>query len=202
VLCFNSIKIFPMASDFVYFLSSLPALSFGGAASAMSYAQFQQQCADRLQEEEWAVIQVLTLKPGVVAEQLAQRYEVLQKWYAWMTVMLNAQVQWRARRLERDGNRYLKSESDAFPGDLKRLETVLALPEAAQRQEGWEAMQWDFLSNLEAGRYYDFQCVLIYALKLMILDARRGYDKARGQQVATEVIEKILAGAKANRKTD
>lgn len=168
----------------------------------MTYEQFQQQCADRLQEEEWAVVHVLTLKPGVVAQQLAVRYSVLQRWYSWMTVMLNAQVQWRARRLERDGNRWLKSENDAFPGDLKRLETVLALPEASQRQEGWEAMQWDFLSNLEAGRYYDFECVLIYALKLMILEQRRNYDKERGQQVATEVIEKILSSAALVRNTD
>ena len=188
-----------MGTDFVYFLASLPALSFSNPAGAPELAQFRQLCIDRLAPEESAVIRVLPLLPGPIASQLGSRHEVLRQWYAWMTVLLNAQVQWRARRLDGGVNGWRRPEEEAFPGDLKRLETVLALPEPSQRQDGWEAMQWDFLSGLEATRYYDFQKLLIYALKLLLLEKRRSYDRRRGRQVMDDILDRLVAEAAGKR---
>ena len=188
-----------MASDFVYFLSSLPELAFSRPEQAPAPGDFVADCKARLSPAEASVVEAVSLRPVPGALRWTGRYKALKSWYDWMTVMLNAQVMWRARRLKCESAPFLRGEEDAFPGSLKKLSSVLELPEASQRQDGWEAMQWDRLSDLEAQHWYDFEKALLYALKVQLLAERRRRNREEGTGVMEAVLKAVTDDAERHR---
>lgn len=188
-----------MASDFYYFLSSLPMLTLGGAG-APSVEDFLALARQRLSLEECEVLEGLSLVPPEEMTNTAAQVTVLLRWYNWQTAMRNAIAAYRGRGLQRDAASFFREEHDVFPGDARRLAALLEESGAANRQESWEELQWSYLSDLEAGCYFDFSAAVIYGLKLLLVNQRRQRDAAKGTQVFQKVVERHLNAAAKNRR--
>ncbi len=186
-----------MASDYLYFLTALPTLKLSGEG-APAWAEFIQLCKDRLNTREAEVLERLQLLPNQDPQDLD--IPVIRQWYDWVTVMGNGVATRRARLLKLDGVSSRRPENDAFPSDSKRLEAVLELSSARLRQEGWEALLWSHLDGISASEGYSFAALIVYALKLRLLERRRKYDAAEGAKLFEELIAACEAGAKANRQ--
>jgi hypothetical protein len=44
-------------------------------------------------------------------------------------------------------------------------------------------LQWDFLDNLASDHHFDIEAVIIYALKLKILERLKQFDKQQGAEI-------------------
>ena len=187
-----------MASDFFYFLSSLPMLRFSGEG-APEVESFYREVEQRLSGKEAGILRRLRLSPPVEPEAGDLEVPVISKWYQWQIVMRNAMAERRGRRLHMEPSRYMRPALDAFPGDMKRLEVALELPTAAARQDAWEELQWSFLEDLEGGCYFDFQAAVIYTLKLLLI-AQRRRDKAVGSAHFEELMSSLLKQAGEHRR--
>ena len=70
---------------------------------------------------------------------------------------------------------------------------------AWKRQQGWEALQWAKLDELEPMQHFCLDAVVVYALKMLLLESRRNYSAETGRKVFEEMIQGRLAEASARR---
>ena len=125
---------------------------------------------------------------------------VVREWYGWQTAMRNAIVAFRARILKTDARKFLREEElNSYAGDLKRLGTVLEEKSTWKRQQGWEALQWAKLEELQPLNRFCFDTLVLYALKLQLLETHRRYSAESGKAVFEEIIKARLAEAAAHR---
>ena len=95
---------------------------------------------------------------------------VVREWYGWQTAMRNAIVAFRARILKTDARKFLREEElNSYTGDLKRLGAVLEEKSTWKRQQGWEALQWAKLEELQPLNRFCFDTLVLYALKFQLM---------------------------------
>ncbi len=187
-----------MGSDFIYILSSLPLLKFSGEG-AMGFGDFLDACGGMLSAREKGVLSSLTLeeKPGVIREE-----PVLRQWDQWRETMVQVSALWRAARCPGQGMPVASSwhpRREAYPGDVRRLEAILAMEGLAAKQEAWERLQWDRLEELSLGLGFTFPALLVYALKLQLLEHRNRRTLASGTRVFEALVAARLAESQAGR---
>lgn len=189
-----------MALDLFYFISTLPGLKSTGEG-APRLADFLVSCRDALSEKEYALLEGLSLCPPALWHETASGNAVVKEWYGWQTAMRNAIVAFRARSLRVEGAKYRREEGEGsgFIGDLKRLMAILEEKTAWKRQQGWEALQWSKLDELEPPLRFCFDALVVYALKLRLLEVRRSYSAEAGRSVFEEILKARLAEASAHR---
>ncbi len=176
-----------MGSDFIYILSSLPLLKLSGEG-AMEYGAFLESCGGMLSSRERETLSRLVLqeKPGVVREE-----PVLGQWDQWLETMRQVSAAWRGARRPGDAGAVssLRPRRESYPGDVRRLEAILAMEGLAAKQDAWEALQWSRLEELSLAHGFDFSALLVYALKLRLLESR----SRRTLEAGTRAFEKLVA---------
>ena len=188
-----------MALDLYYFISTLPSLKATGEG-APKMSEFLARCHEALTEQECAMLTELSLCPPASPSADALGNAVVREWYGWQTAMRNAIVAFRARILKTDARKFLREEElNSYTGDLKRLGTVLEEKSTWKRQQGWEALQWAKLGELQPLNRFCFDTLVLYALKLQLLETHRRYSAESGKAVFEEIIKARLAEAAAHR---
>ena len=188
-----------MALDLYYFISTLPSLKATGEG-APKLSEFLARCYEALSEQECAMLAALSLCPPTSVSVADLGNAVVREWYGWQIAMRNAIVVWRARSLKTDARKFLREgDSGSYSGDLKRLTAVLEEKSTWRRQQGWEALQWAKLEELEPLNRFCFDTLVLYALKLQLLETHRRYSAEAGKAVFEEIIKARLAEAAAHR---
>ncbi|MBQ4479327.1 MAG: DUF2764 family protein [Victivallales bacterium] len=189
-----------MPLDLFYFISTLPGLKSTGEG-AFRLAEFFAACRTALSARDFSLLESLSLCPPGDWRKAAQGNAVISEWYSWQTAMRNAIVSFRARALKKEGAKFLREEGEGggFTGDLKRLEAVLEEKTAWKRQQGWEALQWSKLDELEPMTHFCFDALVVYTLKMLLLESRRNYSAEAGRKVFEEIVQGRLAEASAHR---
>ena len=189
-----------MALDLFYFISTLPSLKSTGEG-APRLADFLVSCRNALSEKEYALLAGLSLCPPAQWHETASGNAVVKEWYGWQTAMRNAIAAFRARSLRVDAAKYRREEivNSSCTGDLKRLAVILEEKTAWKRQQGWEALQWSKLDELEPPLRFCFDALVVYALKLQLLEVRLGYSAEAGRSAFEKIVQARLAEAAAHR---
>ncbi|MGN0866920.1 MAG: hypothetical protein ACI4SG_04510 [Oligosphaeraceae bacterium] len=187
-----------MGSDFIYILSSLPLLKLSGEG-AMEYGAFLESCGGMLRARERETLSRLVLeeKPGVVREE-----PVLREWDQWLETMRQVSALWRAARRpgESAAAASWRPRREAYPGDVRRLEAILAMEGLAAKQDAWESLQWSRLEELSLGLGFSFSALVAYALKLRLLESRARRTLASGTRVFEALVASRLEEAVAGRR--
>lgn len=153
-----------MPSLYPYLIASLPMLHFGASAH-ISFEQFLSQCKELIPQEDFAVLEGLSLQCEHKGASVT-----IRKWLDFDTMLRNELVKLRASRKKTDPARYLRP--DGYAGT-----TLYHVALAAQRNpsplEGEKILdlaRWDFLEELSFGHYFDLDFLIIYAYKILILE--------------------------------
>ena len=184
-----------MASDFFYFISSLPLLRFGEKVSFTyeSFLLFSRTC---LSETETEMLAGLQLYPS---QSMAGALPVLKQWHEAETYLRNLLAAARARKLKKEGARW-QQESDVFSATLiKRVDEIMTLPNAWEKEMSLDLIRWQKLEELNAGHFFDFTTVVLYGLRLLILEKHRLRDEEAGSRFAAELVEAGLQQAESQR---
>ncbi len=189
-----------MALDLYYFISTLPSLTFSGEG-APTWVCFEELCKDALTQKQLRILDGVTLCPPPQLHWADKRHAIIHTWYSWQTEMRNLIVLYRARLLKSDGGKYQREEDEGtgYTSDLRSLEAILEEKTAWKRQLGWEKLQWSKLNELEPLVKFSFDALIVYALKLKLLESRRNYSTEAGKAVFEEIIKARLAEAAAHR---
>jgi len=184
-----------MASDFFYFISSLPLLRFGEKA-ALTYGTFLSRSMDSLSEQEVAVLDSLQLCPP---QQAVSSLPLIDQWYSGETYLRNLVAGYRARSRKLDSGYWQRENSEYSAQLIKRIEEIMALPNAWEKEQALDLIRWQRLDELGAGHLFDFPAVIVYALRLLILDKQRRREEEAGSRFAAELVETVQEQAAKQR---
>lgn len=175
-----------MANFYVYLLSSLPMLQFG-SRPPFSFNKFIDICAPQMPEDEAAIVSEL---PKVSSSTSIGKQSpiILKRWYGFEIALRNELVRIRAARKRVDPASYLRQENFSDPA-LEHLSlAAYRNPSLLEGEKLLDEARWQFLSDLEQGHYFDFEALLVYALKLLILLRWETVRMADTQKLLEEVL--------------
>jgi hypothetical protein len=156
-----------MANYYIYFISSLPMLSFS-ANPPFPTDKFLEMCQGMIPEQELAILkESLHIGPDYDYRGAAQ---TLRKWSSFNIALRNEIVKIRAARRHVGAEKYLRS--DGY-GSLDVAHIAIASHRSPSLIEGEKILdqaRWGYLEELSSGHYFDFDYLLVYLQKLIILE--------------------------------
>ena len=186
-----------MPADLFYFISSLPTLRWSEKAP-FSYAAFMEKCTENLGRDYAQKLAQLQLLPSDEPKSLIAR-----QWLDFEAFVRNTVGEFRKAKLRRQNIVFTRHEtSHLSPGDIKRLEEIMALHSPLERENALDLFRWKYLDDLAAAHFYDDSILEIYALKLLLLEKQASRQLARGQEAFKALTEAGLQKAQEVRREE
>lgn len=172
-----------MVTFYEYFIASLPLLNFTGKAP-LSCPQFIERAKDFISEVDACVLNKVLhadeLATGCLCPTFAQ-------WIDFNRRLRNEVVKIRASRKHVDPLKYLRGDSFSDGWLAHAVSAAHRNPSLIEAERQLDGLRWQFLEELEAGHYFDLDVLVVYLLKLRILE--------RWAMADTVEKEKLLEGA-------
>jgi len=173
---------------YTYLASSLPMLRFG-AKSPVTFEKFLSLLEGLIPEDE---IEELRRSKDAGARPDDSVNPTLRKWRSFDRALRNELVKIRAPRLKIDPEKYL--EEDGFDGLTGITHIALGVhrqPSLLESERFLDAARWHYLDSLEAGHYFDFDLLAVYAEKLLILEKWDKIGRADTHKVVSDLLEPV-----------
>lgn len=158
-------------SSLVYLISSLPSLSFG-QVPPITMEEFNRDAQNQLSVKHFNQLESVDLYSSAGSERtpgLKSIGEMLSDLKKDISEIRTANTQKRA------------------PG-LDRLPKAIVNANPLEREKLIMKWQWEELDNIEAGETFTFTEVMVYKLRLQILNRLNSFDKERGKQILASVV--------------
>jgi hypothetical protein len=182
-----------MSGGYYYLVASLPHLSLR-AAPPLTTGQFLRRCAAQVSAAHYRILAEVEL---FQAQPAKTALALLDRWYDREHALRNALAIVRAQRLGVEAAAHLRHfrHNHALAEIAERF---LTLDSPFATDEALDQVRWRFLEELGFGHYFDLETLVIYRLKLRILERRARFDPATG----AALLDRMLAqGAERGRET-
>lgn len=160
--------------EYYYLVASLPYLRFGHAPG-ISKDEFLSECKKWLDRED--ITDVASADVSDLKVRSGERF-VVSEWKCFDLAMREELA--RIRLSAKEGTR------GKVPLLLKEIfeERTPLLAEGNIQKK-----RWDFLEELESGFHFDVNVLIIYCLKIQILERLSGFDKEKGRETFENLCE-------------
>ena len=131
---------------------------------AITSQYFLDTCADLVTREEFTILK------GILEGELPESsYAVLKQWSDFEGALKNELVRLRSGRKRKDPARYLR-QNNYWSSEIPHIAMAAYKNTSILEAERiLDSQRWRFLDNLSFGHYFDFEFLIIYALKLRII---------------------------------
>ncbi len=182
-----------MSGGYYYLAASLPYLSLR-AAPRLTAEQFLRRCATQACAAHYRILAEVEL---FQAQPARTGLALLDRWHEHERALRNALAVVRAKRLGIAAAVHLRDfQRDHRLAEIAQRLLTLDSPLAAD--EELDRLRWRFLEELAVGHYFDLETLVIYLLKLRIIERRARFDPATG----AALLDRMLAqGAACGRET-
>ena len=158
-------------SEKYYFLSSLPTLSFK-IENPMSLQEFASACSNSVSFEDMELVFTATLD----VDNTDSDIKIIKDWFEFELGLKNEITKSRANKLSKDPAEYYVEDYSGSTLTVRAgLQTAV---KSAVDENPFNAeiallqYRWDFLEELETVKYFTFDNLVIYYLKLQILNRK------------------------------
>ncbi len=153
-----------MPKYYEYLISSLPMLHFE-AQPPFSFESFLIRCAELISQKDMQTLQgVSLLEPSSTENYL------IRKWIDFDIALRNELVKVRAVYKKVDPAKYLRSEGYASASIYHIAIAAHRNPSVLGGEMFLDRQRWNFLDELAIGHYFDLDFLIVYALKMGILE--------------------------------
>lgn len=159
---------------YYYLASQLPSLSFK-QNSFLSKQYFLEEAEKWLNKKDFDVIVNLNLDKYKIKN---EKLSFLKKWLEFENKL----------RTEISNYRKAKSENYKFTSKIFSS-SILKEKTPLQIEEFFLRLRWDFIEGMEFGHYSDLQFLLLYYLRIQILERLSLFDKEKGKEKFKELIK-------------
>ena len=153
-----------MPNFYVYLISSLPTLHYGGKLP-FSFETFLNKCDELIPQKDLGALK--SLRSEVPSP---QKIQTMQKFLEFETLLRNELVRLRAVRKKVAPEKYLRPDGYAGISIYHVAQAAQRSPSPLEAEKILDQARWDFLDELSFGHYFDPDSLIIYALKLLILE--------------------------------
>jgi len=174
-----------LANHYYYLIASLPMLSYD-MENPMSEDEFFDTYGQILAKKDYLILQKSKLIP--VEEKSGNT--ILEKWNNWERSLRNELVRMRAGKKGIDGEKYVAGEGfEAGISEIAR--EAFQAPSPLDAESILNKARWDCLETLESGHYFDFAKIIIYFLKLQVVQRKLQISKEKGKTAFSEIYAAI-----------
>ncbi len=177
-------------TQYYYLVASLPLLLFDDPPPLSSQAWLD-LCREQVSPSEHSLL--LRVGSGDLAPRPGD-HDVWQAYSSWETALRNELTLLRAQRLGLDPEPFLRSAP--FYADLPAIarEALDAgTPKAAETE--LDQRRWSRLDELESGTQFDLGKLIVYRLKLLLLERKARFRPETGQRAFAEQYRRVLDNA-------
>jgi hypothetical protein len=186
-----------MPDFYTYIIASLPALTFP-ALPPINRQKFLDACRDLVGTEEFSLLKAIS-KPGLLRPFGARNdgywpastapYPVLARVLDFETALRNELVGLRAGRKRKDPQKYIRENIYWSPEAIHAAMAAYKDISILDAEKILDLERWRYLDELCAGHFFDFEFLIVYALKLKILER---WEKIRRAD-KVKLLEEALA---------
>jgi len=179
-------------SQYYYLVSTLPLLSYDSEHMA-STGYYLEQCGKWLTARDYLILKTASIsefdshKPGCA---------LLDKWRVWEVNLRNELVKLREQKKGLEGDAYLAKVPEVLgTAEIAREAAAQESPLAAE--ELLNRARWSFFDDLEVGCFFSIEKLIIYYLRLQILERKSLFNKEAGSERYKNIyqlITKEIAG--------
>ena len=162
-------------SQYYFFVSQLPLLQFG-QTFPVAPSDFNAMCADYLSPGDLILIR------EAHSEDIAVSCPVLSSWKSWNRALRNTLATGRAKDQGIDPEPFLR-EDEYVAGVPGIAQEAMSAETPLQAEMILAEGAWKKLEELEVGHHFDIERILVYALKLEILQRVSGWEREAGEEV-------------------
>ncbi len=171
-----------MPSFYVYLISSLPTLHFEGKPP-FSFETFLSKCSEFIPQKDLEVLKSLR------SEGLSQpKSQTIRKLSGFETLLRNELVNLRAVRKKITPEKYIRPNGYAGISIYHIAVAAQRNPSPLEAEKALDQARWNFLDELSFGHYFDPDFLIIYALKLLILERWEKINHANKQELLENLI--------------
>lgn len=179
-----------MGAYYYYIVSSLSFLSLQ-RKPPLSYSDFLELCSPWLRRRDLTQLHLAKIDiENIPLNHVTNA--VLKRWIAFENTLKNELVRIRADILQVPKELYLRLEMGLDASAIPVVHQVLQETSPYRIEIDLVQVRWDFLTRHEVGHYFDLALLVIYALKLQLLERMQKFDEEKGKQVLRLIYERRL----------
>lgn len=169
-----------MGRAYYYLVASLPSLFFG-SRPPMSYEDFLEDCNDHLSEEDFSVIKNLTLEHD---KETGDASPVVNAWARLNHDLKNERARLRAARAGKNPVECMREERRYDAAVAQVVVQAAKAPDPLATEKILDGFRWRSLDELEWRYHFTLEYLIIYALKLQMLERFHRIEfSARGREI-------------------
>ncbi len=174
-----------MSRNYYYFAATLPMLSFR-KRPPQSDQQFLKQAAEYLLKKDFFSLEKARIVP---AQNNKGGEPALKKWIGFENALRNELVTIRAGKMERDPKDYYRGSYLPDPGIAAVLAEAVGAENPLMVERRIDLARWEKLEEIEINHYFDLHYLIIYFLKLQILNKWNSIREEKGRAVLRELLQ-------------
>jgi len=172
--------------QYYYAVSSLPFLDFENDPG-ISFDEFNNICRSALLDKDFAVLNSISLTN---LKEISSGIPIIDKWVSWEGTLRNEIAKLRGVSLGVESSSYtFEVESNSVAPGIAG--TAYKLDSPLKAEELLDMARWQFLDELEVGHFFDLEKLIVYSLRLQILERKRMFTKEKGNKNFQEIYENI-----------
>jgi hypothetical protein len=184
-------------SQHYYIVASLPLLAYEMEKS-YPVEVFLALCREQLSEREYSVLCEADREwqPGAKAATA-----VLADWWRFDRSLRNELAKLRAARKGEEADKHLQGETELFAAQ-EIARNAYSQESPLQAEEILNRAGWSYLDELELGHYFDFEKLVIYYLRLQILERKQAFTPEKGKENFQSIYQSVTAALDAEAALD
>jgi len=168
-------------TGYYYLASSLPFLRFKEKPS-VRYRAFLEESSMWLSNGDMEQLRLSRIDIEHIEYERVKN-KTLLSWIIFENSLRSEIVKIRASNLGIQHEGFLKPHLDIDPGLFQKAREALKDQSPYKAELALLEARWNFLENSEVGHYFDITFLIIYALKLQLLERMELFEVERGQKV-------------------
>ena len=179
-------------TQYYYLVASLPLLLFGDPPPFSSRAWLD-ICREQAAESDHALLSRISFDALVTRR---GDPAVWQAYSSWEAALRNELAVQRAQRLDISPDPFVR-EASFYTGLPALVKETLGAGTPLAVETALDRRRWSYLDELEAGTQFDLGRLVVYRLKLLLLERRARFRPESGRESFTREYARILDSAAA-----
>ena len=177
-------------TQYYYLVASLPLLRFTDAPP-FSSRTWLEKCREQVAENDFALLARIALDK---LELRRGDHALWQAYSAWETALRNELARQRAQRLGVDAEPFLR-DAPFYSGMSALAKEALGAGTPRAVENELDLKRWSYLEELETGTRFDLGQLIVYRLKLLLLERKNRFQPKTGRESFAQEYARILNNA-------
>lgn len=176
-------------SQYYYTVASLPLLLYE-TEQLPAGGTFLAVCQEHLSRFDFELL------TGAVAFGLDRQFPgcgLLDKWRNREKALRNELVKLRAPKKDEESEKYLAENVEEIIGLGEIARSAFSQESPLTAEEALIRARWNYLDELEVGHYFDIEKLIIYYLRLQLLERKALFDREKGTARFKEIYDRIVS---------